>query len=95
MLEVVFFVLVNLNECSQRFRGNGRVGGHHLNHLGFLMAQRHLVAHHLIFNRVLQRRIKQYLDGLSLHEAHLHDTLAEAAVPLHLDYHACFTCLQL
>ena len=67
---------------------------YNLNHVGLLMSERHLVAHDFILDRVLQRRIEQHLDGLSLDKSHLDDTLAEAAVSRHLDDDTPLASLQ-
>ena len=66
----------------------------HFNLFCLLMAQRHLVAHHLIFHRILQRGIHQHLHRFSLHKAHLDDALAETTVAQHFDDDTFFACFQ-
>ena len=67
---------------------------YNLYHVGFLVSQRHLVAHNLVFHGVLQRCVKQHLNALSLNEAHLNDALTEAAMAVHLHDDALLTCFQ-
>ena len=60
------------------------VGEHH-HHVGLAAAQRDLVAHDVVFDRILERSVEHHGHPLSAHEAHLHDPAAESAVPRHLD----------
>ena len=67
---------------------------HHLYHRCLLVAQRHLIAHQLVFHRVLQRCVEQHLHGLALDESHLNDALAESSATAHLHDDTTLACLQ-
>ena len=71
-----------------------RFGSLHFYHLGFLTAQTDLIAHDLVFHRVLQRGTQQHLHFLAFDEAHFHNTLAETAVSLYFDDIGPVACLQ-
>ncbi len=57
------------------------------------MAQGHLIAHHLIFDGVLQWGIEKHLYGFPLYESHFDNALAEAAVTQHFDDNAALASL--
>ena len=51
-----------------------------LNEVRLAVAQRDLVAHDLVFHRILQRSIQQYFYQFALDKAHLDDSLTETTV---------------
>ena len=59
--------------------------GQHLDHLRFAAAQRDVVSHDAVFDRVLERGVENHLDALSAHETHLHDAAPESSVSRHLE----------
>ena len=63
----------------------GLAVGKHLDHVGLAAAQRDLVAHDPVFDRILERGVQDHLDPLSADEAHLHDAASEASVAHDLD----------
>ena len=63
----------------------GLTVGEHLDHVGLAAAQRDVVTHDLVFDRVLQGRVQEHFDPLSADESHLHNAAAEASVPHHFD----------
>ena len=67
--------------------------GYHLNHVGLLMSQRHLVAHNLVLDGIVKRRIEQYFYRLAFDESHLDDTLTESTVSRHLDDDTTFASM--
>ena len=79
---MVMFVVVMMPACEVFA---GFAVGEHLDHIGLAAPQRDVVAHDLIFDRVLQGGIQDHLDPLSADESHFHDAAAEATVSHHLD----------
>ena len=77
-----------------QFRLFGFLLAHHLNHGSFLSAQGYFISHHLVFYRVFERRIKQYLHGFAFDKSHLYNALAESSMPKHLYDDPFFTGLQ-
>ncbi len=71
-----------------------RIIAHHLDIVGLLVAQAHLVAHQLVLHGILQRGVQQHLHFLALDESHLDDPLAESTMPQHLHDDALLACLQ-
>lgn len=59
--------------------------GEYDDHVGLGTAQRDVVAHDFIFDRVFQGGVEQYFDPLPADESHLHDAPAEASVARHLE----------
>ena len=59
--------------------------GEYDDHVGLGTAQRDVVAHDFIFDRVFQGCVEQYFDPLPADESHLHDTPAEASVARYLE----------
>jgi len=59
--------------------------GEYDDHVGLGTAQRDVVAHDFIFDRVFQGCVEQYFDPLPANESHLHDAPAEASVARHLE----------
>ena len=56
-----------------------------LDFVSLLTTQTDLVAHDLVFDRVLQRCTLQHFDTLALNKAHLDNALAEATLSLYLN----------
>lgn len=54
-------------------------------HVGLGTAQRDVVAHDFIFDRVFQGGVEYHFDPLPADEPHLHDTSAEASVTRYLE----------
>ena len=48
--------------------------------VGFAVAERNFIAHDLVFYRVLEWGVKEYIYLLALDESHLDDSLSEATV---------------
>ena len=91
-----------VDHLSQSFQSLGGsrleqclVLAHHLNHLSLLAPQRDFIAHHAVFNRVLQRRIEHHLHALTLYKTHLYNSFSEASVSHHLDDDTLLPCIQL
>ena len=82
---VMMVMLVMMAAMSAFEVFGGLAVGEHLDHVGFAAAQRNVVAHDLVFDRVFQGRIQKHFDPLSADESHLHDAAAEASVAHHLD----------
>ena len=68
--------------------------GDNLDHLGLAAAQRNLIVHNLIFDRVTQGRIENHLDTLAAHESHLHNPATEATITQHFEYDGRLPGLQ-
>ena len=62
--------------------------GEDINHLGLALAERHIVAHNSILYGVVHWRILHRAHLHTPDEAHLHQSLAEAAVSRHADNHS-------
>ena len=79
-----------------RVKRQGRVAHYtvDLYQLCLLPAQTHLIAEKVVFHGVLQRGVKQHLHGLSFHEAHLDDALAEATMAMYLHYDTFVASIQ-
>ena len=58
--------------------------GEYDDHVGLGTAQRDVVAHDFIFDRVFSGGVEQYFDPLPADESHLHDAPAEAPWPVTL-----------
>ena len=84
MLQEVVLVFCFIDGGSYRCLGlfllTGLFLGDDLDHICLLMAERHLVAHQLVFYRVLQRCVQQHLNLFTFHETHLNDALTETTV---------------
>ena len=72
----------------------GLLHGNNLDHLGLVMAERHLVAHQLVFHRVAERGVEQHFDDLALDKSHLDNALSETAMAQDLDDDTALTCFQ-
>ena len=59
--------------------------GEYDDHVGLGTAQRDVVAHDFIFDRVFQGGVEYHFDPLPADEPHLHDTSAEASVTRYLE----------
>ena len=68
--------------------------GNHLDHLGLAAAQRDLIAHNFIFDRITQGSIENHLDTLAAHESHLHNPATESTISQHFEYDGRLSGLQ-
>ena len=72
----------------------GLAVGEHLDHFRFAAAQRNVVAHDAILDRVLERCIENHFDPLAADESHLHDAAAEPSVPQYFENRGRLSGLQ-
>ena len=68
--------------------------GEYDDHVGLGTAQRDVVAHDFILDRVLQGGVQNHFDPLSADKTHLHDAAAKASVAHHFDNRRRFAGLQ-
>ena len=68
--------------------------GEHDDHLGFAPAQRNVVPHDPVFDRIPERGVEHDLDPLIADEPHLHDAAAESAVSRNLQNRGRFSGFQ-
>ncbi len=80
---------------TARVRVSGLFFRDYLNHCGLVVAQRHLISHHLVLHGVLQGSVEKHLHGLPLYKSHFDNAFAEAAMAKHLDNDSALACLQL
>ena len=57
-------------------------------------AQRHLVAEYAVFYRILERRVEEDTDDVSLHKPHFYEPLPESAVSVDFDDYCFRPCLE-
>ena len=67
----------------------------HLDHSRLATAQRDLVTHQAVFDRVAQRGIEHRFHSLSSHKTHLEYSSSESAVSQHFKDNGRFACLQI
>ena len=60
------------------------LGRYHDDHRSLAAAQRNLVIHNPVFDRITQRGVLQHIHPLAANEPHLHDPATEPAVPQHV-----------
>ena len=76
------------------FQSAGLLQRDDLDEVGLTVAQANLVAHHLVFHGVLERRVEQHVHLLALDESHLDNTLAEATMAADADDDSLLSCLE-
>ena len=76
------------------FQSTGLLQRDDLDEVGLTVAQANLVAHHLVFHGVLERRVEQHVHLLALDESHLDNTLAEATMAADADDDSLLSCLE-
>ena|SRR5690554_3637089 len=64
-----------------------------LYHYRFTAAQRDLILHDLILDRIFQRGVQDGTHLLTAHEAHLQDPFPEGTTAVHLDDVCFLSCL--
>ena len=76
------------------FLGRGLMLAHYLDHVRIVPVERDLRSHHLILDRIEERRVPDHRHRVALDKAHLENALPEAALPGHLDDDALLACFQ-
>ncbi len=66
----------------------------YLYHFRFAAAQRYVVAHDPVLNRVLERRVQDHLHPLAADESHFHDPAAEPSVAQYFQNRRRFSGFQ-
>ena len=72
----------------------GVLGYRDLDEFRLAFAKRDAVAHDFVFDRVEQRGVLDYLDGLAPYESHFGDAVSERPVSEHLRDNCLLGCLQ-
>ena len=67
---------------------------YNLHHISFSTTQTHLIVHHFVFHRILQRSVQHHLYLSTLDEPHLNDAFPESSVTIHLGNHGRFSSFQ-